>query len=86
MSTKKNKKWKKPPKQLPPKVKNYRIVEVLIDGEYIKKEMKDLKKGDKFKLYEHDGTPIRDQDFNYEFEAKCDAFISPFGVYGIDIV
>lgn len=50
-----------------------RRAERFVDGQWIEVEFLDLKVGDKFRLYEPDGTPV---DHDYEWIATSNAYIN----------
>lgn len=52
--------------------------------DWIVVDFKDLKEGDKFRMFEPTGEPVVDKEFNEtEFIAKCDAYINEDGIWSI---
>jgi len=67
-------------------MKNDRVAQVLIDGNWVNIEFSQLKAGDRFKIFESDGEEIKDfATGNTEFVAESDAFLNKDDVWTIDI-
>jgi hypothetical protein len=56
-----------------------RLVELKVKNEWKKVEMKELKKGDVFRIFEDDKSQVMLDDGRNEFLCSCDAFIGPYG-------
>lgn len=55
---------------------NTRTVERLIDCTFVKCSMLDLKSGDVFRMFEHDGSPVlAESSVQAVFIADCDGFV-----------
>ena len=64
---------------------DFRSVEILVDGEWLPIEFKNIKKGDTFRLFESTGEPALGEDGGTEFIAASNPYITKDGVDGIDI-
>ena len=64
-----------------------RVVMLIDENETsaIEIEFKELRKGDKFSLYERDGTPVKDDNGKQIFIASCDAKPNCNGYYSIEV-
>lgn len=62
-------------------------VDVLVDGKWTDVEFKEIKAGDRFRLFRSTGEPVVDKNGKSEFIAKSDPYITKYydGVYVIDI-
>lgn len=64
-----------------------RIEEVLIAGEWIRIDFKEIKSGDWFRLFESDDmSPVKDDNGKKEWEAKSDCYMNKNGVYAINVI
>lgn len=54
----------------------YRTAQVLINDKWIDIEFKNIKEGDKFRLFEPDGTIVKDNDGNTEFIATSNPYLA----------
>ena len=63
-----------------------RTIMVLRGGEWIQTKLETVKKGEMFKMFESDGTPVEDRYGNVEWEASSDAYKMPrSGIWGVDV-
>ena len=63
--------------------KNTRTAEVMVDGEWIRINPINIKKGMGFRMFEEDGTPVITNGIN-SFIASGDAYINKHGVICIN--
>ena len=61
-----------------------RTAEVFWNGRWFPTEFDKVKKGDTFKLFEPDGTLVRDKDGNAVLVAVSDPYMNAEGVMTID--
>lgn len=62
-----------------------RKAKILVDGLWIDVSFKDIKMGDKFKLFESDGEQVKDNSGEIEWVAACDPFYNSEGVLTITV-
>ncbi|MBZ4649251.1 hypothetical protein [Thermosipho sp. (in: thermotogales)] len=64
---------------------DFRKVQKFVDGEWRNINFEDLKKGDKFRMFETTGEPVVD-DYNVsEFVAESDPFVNKYGITAVEI-
>ena len=61
----------------------FRKTQKMVNGNWIGCEFEELKKGDRFRLFEPDGTLVRDKESNYLFLATSNPWSVGHGNYSI---
>lgn len=67
---------------------DYRTVEIYNDTEnkWIKVEFSEIKKDDKFRLFESTGEPVKDEKGNTEFIAESNVKVNEDGIMYVDTI
>jgi len=66
-------------------MKDLRKVEVLRDNNWTECRLKDVKKGEKFRMFEFDGSPVLGSVGESVFVADSDPYVGPNGPEGADV-
>lgn len=56
--------------------KNTRTAEILVNGDWVKIDPINIKKGMRFRMFEDDGTLITDENGLFSYVASSDAYIN----------
>ena len=65
---------------------NWRKIEKKVNERWVLIHRENIRKGDKIRMFENDGTPVKDNDGNTEFNVKTDAKpCEPIGNFYVDV-
>lgn len=63
----------------------WRKIEKRVNGKWTESHMIDLKRGDRFRAFDHDGSVVKDKDGATEFIAHTNGYICELGVPVVDV-